>query len=251
MTRQNPSPCEGYKPSQGGSQKKQRLNFPDPIIQAVKDYAILLRKGYPDKRTLELVADRYHLDRAGRAVLFRGVFREGANEKRQARVLPGPPAGKALVKVDVLNQLYAIGSYLSGQLVFIASDGLLRDASGYHGELLEARVLQRAVQLMLSFLEGNPALEVELYLDSQADSVVSVRQAIQAAIRKVGNTIVIVESDKVDALLSSGRGFILASSDSTIIDRTENPVFDLAHYVLTHDFSAKIPEIAGILAEIL
>lgn len=195
-----------------------------------------------------MVADRYHLDRFGRAVLFRGVFRKKVNEKRKARVLQGSLPGSSILKVDTLNQLYCIGSYLSGQLVFISSDGFLRDASGFHGEPLERRILDHSVQSMISFLGETQNLTVVFFLDTQADSSRSVLEAITPALKGGSVKMEVVESDRVDAILSEGKGFIPATSDSTIIDRSENAVFDLARHVLEKEFSAKIPDIPEILS---
>ena len=44
--------------------------FSKELRDAVVDYSRLIEKGYPEKRTRELVADRYALDRAGRSILL-------------------------------------------------------------------------------------------------------------------------------------------------------------------------------------
>jgi hypothetical protein len=222
------------------------LNFPGPVIQALKDYAMLLGKGYPDKRSLELVADRYQLDRTGRAVLFRGVFKQEVNMNRKAKLLQGLPEQGSVVKVDVLNQLYALGSYFSGQLVFVASDGFLRDASGFHGAALPGNILERAITGLHAFFESRRDLRIEVLLDVQADAYSAVHQALEG----FSDFVVITGSEGVDAILSAGDAFIPATSDSAIIDRTGNPVFDLARFILEEKFSAKIPDIAEILSQI-
>jgi len=226
------------------------LNLSPPTIQAIKDYSLLLGKGYPDKRTLELIADTYKLDRHGRAVLYRGVFKKEAVIKRRAKIWTGDPPKNAILKVDALNQFYSIASYLSGQVVFIASDGLLRDASGYHGEIPDGKIVHRAILELALFIEGRSDLQVELFLDRQVDACVPVSAAIIAEFANRFPQVKIVESDTVDAELSSGEGFLVATSDSTIVDRTLNPVFDLARYILERNFSGKIPDIAEILSEI-
>jgi hypothetical protein len=225
------------------------LNLPTPTIQAIKDHSLLLGKGYPDKRTLELISDTYKLDRHGRAILYRGVFKKEVVIKRRAKLLTGDPPEKALLKVDVLNQFYSIVSYLSGQVVFIASDGLLRDASGYHGEIPERRIADRAIQEMVLFIESRRDLRVELFLDRQVDACAPVGAALEAEIANRFPQVKIVRSDRVDAELSSDEGFLLATSDSAIVDRTLNRVFDLARKILERKFSGKIPDIGEILSE--
>jgi hypothetical protein len=226
------------------------LNFTDNIKQAIRDYAHLLGRGYPEKRTLELVADRHHLDQGGRAVLYRGVFREEVNIRRGANLLKGQPPANSILKVDALNQLYTLVSYFSGQLVFIASDGLLRDASGFHGAPVKGPVLDLSVRTMFSYFEERKDLSVELFLDEQADSRASMRDALLKANAVLHQAVRVTESDQVDAILSTGHGFVVATSDSTISDRSPNPVFDLARHVLEADFSAKIPRISEILLQL-
>ena len=237
-----PSPCCSNTESSA-------MNFPVPLAQAIRDYADLLRKGYPDKRTMELVADRHHLDRAGRAVLFRGVFREEENRRRKAKHCPVFPAGPSTLKVDALNQLYSIGSYLSGQLVFIASDGYLRDASGFHGEPMKGKVLVQCAASMHAVLHERKDLVVELFLDVQADSYGAARKALEHAFAGLEGRVRMTGSDKVDAALATATGCVVATSDTTVIDRAGSPVLDLARHVLEAKFSAKIPEIAGILPQ--
>ncbi len=231
-----------------GTKKERTLKFQESLALAIKDYSDLLRKGYPDRRTLDLVADRYHLDRAGRAVLFRGVFREEQNRMRNGKAMQGDPAGNAHVMVDALNQLYSIASYLSGQLVFIASDGFLRDASGFHGEPLQPGILERSVHALCSIFQGPRELTAEFLLDARADALNTVRDAMVKAVRPLAGRVKVIESDSVDAALSNAKDCILATSDSTIIDRTDCPVFDLARQVLQDGYLAKIPAVAQLLA---
>ena len=221
------------------------MNFPGPLIKAIKDYTSLVGKGYPDKRTLELVADRYQLDRAGRAVLFRGVFKKDVNAIRRSKLLHKLPQQGSVVKVDALNQLYTIGSYLGGQLVFIASDGLLRDASGFHGAAFPEKILEQATKNLFTLLQSLPGLRVEFLVDAQADSYIGVSQAL----KEYTDILNIIESESVDALLYGRGEFIPATSDSAIIDRTDNPVIDLARIVLEENFKVKIPDIAEILSQ--
>jgi len=211
---------------------------------------MLIRKGYPDKRTLELVADRYHLDRTGRTVLFRGVYRDEVNKRRRAGIMSDPPSEGSLLKVDALNQLYTVASYLMGRLVFVSSDGLLRDASGFLGEPLPRKIMQQAVQQMHSELADLPDLQVQFFLDTQADSFESLREELINFFPDGKGSFKLIDSERVDALLVAGNDFVLATSDSVIIDRTSCPVLDLARRVLVRGFSANFPEISVLLSEI-
>lgn len=226
------------------------MQLTDTEIKAVRDYAFLLGKGYPDKRSLELVADRYHLDNRGRALLFRGVFKKEVNGRHRKKVLPGEPPPGSLLRVDVLNQLYTLVSYLSGKLVYVASDGMLRDVSGFFGKPVEGKVLRQSVQHLFAFLLEKQFSKVTFYLDAQASAASSVNKELNRACLASGPDLEIVESEEVDALLTSEEGCLLATSDTTIIGRCKCTIYDLARQVLEQHFSGKIPQIAEVLSEI-
>jgi len=225
------------------------MKFSENIIMAIRDYFYLLEKGYPSKRTLSLVADRYHLDKNESAVLYRGVFTKEESTIRYSRVMSGTPDVKSTLKVDTFNQVYNIISYLEGRLVYIAGDGLLKDASEIHGGPVNSKSLHQALSLMKSFFETISDISVEFYLDQQMNNAPRVKEYLENIFNNSLVDFRIVESDHVDACLAKKGNFILATSDSKIIDRTENTIYDLSRAVLENKFSIKIPDIRLLLSE--
>ena len=223
------------------------MRFSKTIRDAIVDYYGLIEKGYPDKRTLELVADRYGLKQEGRSVLFRGVSLQTVNDRRQAKLIGRLPESAGLLRVDGINQLYILAAYLSGKLVYVASDGYLRDASEVHGKGISSDVLTRAVQMMTRYLGQFSSMQVEIFLDSQLNDSVLVEQLLQEY-RGMGNQTA-RKSHQVDQMLCDPGECVVSTSDATIIDRTEHAIFDLARAILVQNFSAVFPEIGPIVSE--
>lgn len=217
------------------------------LINAINDYSFLLEKGYADKRSLELVADRYQLNTNERGVLFRGVLLKEEAINRSQKMIGSLPRGNIDIKVDLLNQVYTVGSYIEGKLVFIAMDGVLRDASEKHGKLLKEESLARVLEQVVDFFDPFPGYSVDLLLDDKPDISGPLENLLQVKLHKTNVSFQLIRTDAVDAMLSSEDQSIVATSDATIIDRTNASVFDLARAILNKNFHPEIPDLHFVL----
>src|SRR5208337_5604124 len=116
------------------------------FAEACATYKLLRDKGYPEKATLKLVGDRHELSRIQRNCMFRGVIGEITAARRRAKIVaPSVVSGQPL-GLDWYNVLITVESYLRGQLLFVADDGMVRDASAAHGSYRQAGPTGRAIE---------------------------------------------------------------------------------------------------------
>ncbi|MBN2174181.1 MAG: DUF434 domain-containing protein [Bacteroidales bacterium] len=221
---------------------KTSINFQS----AANDYLFLLDQGYPQKSILKLVGDRYKLSGGERSMLYRGISKKLENNGRKGKIHNGSIAENKLF-IDAFNQLITIASYLNGSMVFISTDGFLRDASEIHGKLFRKNLLKRSVELVIEFIKYSSPGSVEFVVDEQ----ISKHQMIFDSIIDFNNSSEIkcsVElTDKADRYLIQRPVGLIATSDSQIIDKSELPVFDLAWNTLHYFYKPKIFKIKPLL----
>jgi hypothetical protein len=221
--------------------------FPPSFQQAATDYLYLLGRGYSQKTILKLTGDHYKLSGTERNMLFRGVSSQesSANRSKKQWSISDMPAEKLLV--DTANQLFTIASYLKGNAVFISTDGFLRDASGIHGKAMPEPVLQRSIELAIHYLKLSGTKHHAFFVDVQMQQMKTLMPVIHEIAMQHGLSLEIIISGSVDQLLESAGEGLVCTSDSEIIEKTSQPVFDLARHTLSHFFSPQFSDLREIL----
>ena len=218
----------------------------DSLRAAIRDYRLLLDRAYPVRATLQLVGDRYRLERTERIILFRGVLSEALSTLIRSRTIVRIPA-EALLAVDGYNVLFTIANYLKGHPLFVGTDGLLRDAGGAHGRFGTEDAFCAAAGKMVGRLAGLKPGMTSIYLDAPVSG--SGRHA--AILRDLcSRARVSAEVDVVpsaDPFVRDHDGDAAATADSAIAVSSRSPVFDLARDILELCFGARFPDLASEL----
>jgi hypothetical protein len=209
---------------------------------AANDYLLFLDRGYPQKSILKLVGDRYKLSGVERSMLYRGIAKTEENIQRRDKIFTGSLSGGRLI-VDAFNQLITVASYLNGSMVFISTDGFLRDASEIHGKLFRKDLLQKSLGLAFGFLNFSKPASVEFVVDQQLSKHQMIIESI--GILNVSSVIKcsVEPTDKADNHLFRAKSGLIATSDSQIINKTDLKVFDLARFTLKHFYHPDFFEI--------
>ncbi len=228
--------------------------FQSEFRLAAADYYALLNKGYPEKRTRLLVADRYQLNTAQRTVLFRGVFPEKVNRRRIAKLLTAAEVTQQELVLDFLNLIYLLMNYLYGRNLFIATDGILRDDGENFREFSSPSIFTRVLELIKAALIELAPSQVELVVDhphlTLEFDILQDTTALARIFRTVPAEMKVLLSATADAYLQNKTSSVLISADSRIIDRCSLSTFDLAYYILTHRFGAAFPDLKNLMKDI-
>lgn len=215
------------------------------FINAVNDFYSLLNKKYPQKAILKLIGDRYKLSGEERTMLYRGIFLETDCEQRLPKI--SKELNGEVLSIDVYNVLYTIGAYLSGRPLFVANDGMLRDASEIHGKRFRKDTLKRSVDLLLAFLGNKNVGKINFYIDAPISNSGKLKILIEQKAKKDNFAVDVFVCKSVDyQLIKIGDGFV-SSSDSVVIDKAKVKIYDLAFWVLQHHFNPKIVILNNIL----
>ena len=226
------------------------MQFSTDFSKAASDYFTFLQKKYPQKAILKLVGDRYKLSRVERSMLYRGIAVERESISRRSKLVKELPAGSMLV-VDGLNQILTIASYLNGNVVFIYSDGFLRDASEIHGKAFRSELLARSIELILRYCDSLSLSQLVFYIDQQVSNHEKVKHNLLKLSSNYTIDCEIIISDEVDKELKKLTTGVIATSDSQIINRPSVPIFDLSHHVLKFSFNPKFISMNSFLNDLI
>lgn len=204
--------------------------------QALQDYILLLEKKYPEKAVHELVSTRYALNHFERSILYRGIAKQETAQKRKEKLLTIEQLNHRTLHIDLFNVLFTLAAYLRGFPVYVSSDGLVRDASESHGSGDWLVHLERSLELLTAYLEGLEIPEAVHYVDHPMEHREEILEKLNATAGISRKIIRIITDPSPDHLIKALKEGVLATSDSTIIDKSSLPVIDLPRHILQNSF---------------
>ena len=230
-----------------------------PILAlAARDYRWLLDRGYAPKASLKLVGDRRMMTKDERMILFRGVA-PSATAASRAAIIRSEAKGRAFL-IDGYNQALTVMHYLTGRPIFVANDGLLRDAGGSYGRIADEALFERAVGAIAEHIVALGSPSIEIFLDSPvpgssgharmfrdlfaargAEVEVRLEKSADAPLKKAPPRSLVATSDSAiaDALVASGA---LGSDGAGL--------YDAARHVLELDFGqSELLDLGRVLSE--
>lgn len=219
------------------------MKLTENFLLAAEDYRFLLEKKYPGKAIHELVSTRYALNHFERSILYRGVTTNETAGKRISRLITIEQLNNEILHIDLFNVLFTLAAYLRGFPVYRAMDGLVRDASEGHDSNEWVEHLEKALDLLLKHLDETEPEKIIFYLDNPLHLSGYLAREIEKKRAILTTPVEILSDDSPDHLIRSAAVGILATSDSTIIDKSGLPVFDLPGYVLKREFDKDVPPI--------
>jgi hypothetical protein len=230
------------------------MNLTENFRQALEDYILLLNKKYPEKSIHEMISTRYSLNHFERSMLYRGITTNEKAGKRKTRLttieqLNNRKLGHwntGTLHIDLFNVLYTLSAYLRGFPVFISNDNLLRDASESHGTGEWEIHLDKGLDLLIDSLEVLKIHKAVIYIDNPLKYGLAIFDKLREISRSVKPVIEIITDPSPDHLIREATVGIIATSDSTIIDKSALPVFDLPRYILESSFNRPIISLADI-----
>ena len=185
---------------------------------ATRDLSWLLERGYQPTSALKLTGDRHALTARQRAAVSRCACADSRARERARRLQPTAAlAGRAL-QIDGFNVLTTLEVALSGGVVLLGRDGVLRDIAGVHGSYRRVSETEPALSLLERTLRALGVTACEWLLDAPVSNSGRLCAAINA--RAVPGWHARVVADP-DPLLASSAA-IVASADGEVLDAAAN-----------------------------
>lgn len=155
--------------------------------------------------------------------------------------------------------LFTILNFLLGRPLFVSRDGYLRDVGGTRGRVLQEQKFFHGARTMLRYLgrDHSVGVPVEVLFDEPVDRsrdhAARLRELYEeefpdnhvlsyheAAFRLISHAAPAVDA----ALINANPSWVIATTDSRIIDRTACPVVDLASEVLRTAYGISAVDLA-------
>ncbi|MEM6698016.1 MAG: DUF434 domain-containing protein, partial [Bacteroidota bacterium] len=150
-----------------------------PIFkEAADDLCFLLTRGYGKSSSLQIVGNRYRLNKRQRDALQRICSSEQEIAQRKSTAINPSTLSNATVEIDGFNLLILLESALSGAYVFKGRDGTIRDISSVHGTYKRVQQTETAMKLIGDTLKELSVLHVKWYLDRPVSNSGLLRQKL-------------------------------------------------------------------------
>ncbi len=140
-------------------------NVPD-LQAAVRDYSLLLTKGYAEKSALKLVGDKFSLTQRQRLAVMRTACSDQQINTRMQKQLDTSALRGGELAIDGYNLLITIEAAMSGGLILKGRDGTFRDLASLHGTYRKVAETIPALELIGFFLQDLDISQSLWLLDS-------------------------------------------------------------------------------------
>jgi len=200
------------------------------LKEAAGDFRYLLNRGYPRKRTLELIGNRYRLTFDERHLLHRGIFSYADSRSRRKKKIIARKVRNKDLAIDGHNVLITIEAGLAGRPLILGDDGFTRDISGLSGSFKKTEMTDEVVKLIIDTIKNIKPRKTLFLFDAPISMSGKLAQEVRSQLKKenlVGDAMAV----KVPERILIGFSGVVATSDTAIIDQSER-VLDLAGYIL-------------------
>ena len=208
----------------------------NPIFkEAVDDLCFLLTRGYADNSALQLVGNRYKLNKRQRIAIWRMSCSHQQLMSRKQSSCKAEDLKNEQIQIDGFNLLILIESALSGAFIFKSRDGLYRDISSVHGSYKRVLKTEKALLLIGNQLNELEVESIKWYFDqpvSNSGRLKTKLLELSKANHFDWEVELVFDPDKI--LSESSK--IVVSSDGWILDRA-NRWFNLGAYIIENQIT--------------
>ena len=200
------------------------------ILEAAEDLRYLLNRRYNKEQALNLVGDRYKLNREERFVLYRAIYSQTEAKERKEKAIKIRELGDKTLTIDGYNVIIVLETMLEGKNLIDSDDSFVRDISGVFGKHKITEKTHQAIDIIMQTLKQNPPKDTLIFLDSPVSKSGELAAIIREKMKKHGiNGTAQVVKQADNAVLRKGQ--VTATSDSVILQKAKK-AFDLAGYIV-------------------
>ena len=126
----------------------------DSLKNAAYDLKFLLNRGYRKKVALNLVTNKYLLDKNGRNYLVRKVFSDKESRERTAKIVDINNINNKTIFIDGYNVLISVETICKQEYdsLILCDDGILRDVKAVFGKYKTTSSTETALNYIINVL---------------------------------------------------------------------------------------------------
>lgn len=187
---------------------------------AVDDLGFLLSRGYGENSSLQIVGNRYRLNKRQQSAISRMSCSQQQIWNRSKSEWQASDLKDQIVEIDGFNLLILLESALSGGYIFKGRDGLYRDISSVHGSYKRVMKTEEAITIIGNCLKSFHLKSVKWYLDQPvSNSGILKTKLLEISTLHAFNWDVELVFDP-DKILAKSKHIVI-SSDGWILDQVE------------------------------
>lgn len=204
-----------------------------PIFkEAVDDLCYLLSRGYADNSSLQIVGNRYKLNKRQRNAIIRMSCSHQQTLRRKQSECKAIDLTDEAIEIDGFNLLILLESALSGAFLFKGRDKLYRDISSVHGSYKRVVKTEHAIILVGRILKELKIKSAKWYLDQPVSNSGRLKtRLLELSSEHSFNWEVELVFDPDKVLAKSNK--IVVSSDGWILDHAKK-WFNLGSFLIEH-----------------
>lgn len=207
----------------GFDQEDNRWFSPKALVQlkiAQEEIQWLLDRGYKLSSIIELVGNHYQLSLRQRTALQRATSTKLQYEKRKSTQLSPEAAKDGFLYIDGFNLIITLEVALSGSILILGNDGVLRDLAGLRGTYRIIEQTNIALELIGKTLKKLDVPGVKFFLDSPVSNSGRLKSMILESLTNLGIYTEVQLVPNADVVLSKmGR---IVTGDSIILDSCQS-----------------------------
>ncbi len=184
------------------------------LIDAAIDLRYLLDRGYKRERVLDIIVERYLLDRKERSTIYRCIHSTEEALKTIAKLV----VRSELLALDLFNSLITLLAMIEGDQVYLCDDCLARDVRGSKIRSCDEPHLIKAISMLAELVSFCKPRELIIVAEKQISNSIFIAKSLQAYLGL--STLCRIDIvDRVDSRLIElcKEGFTVASTDIVIL----------------------------------
>lgn len=203
----------------GFDPKDKRFFSKESIIKlgiAQEEVQWLLDRNYKSDTIINFIGNHYLLSSRQRLALRRSTAMSTQYEKRKSTLLPPEDAKYGCIFIDGFNLIITLEVALSGSILILGKDGVLRDLAGLRGTYRIIDKTQTALNLIGKVLNEFKVPKVKFFLDKPVSNSGRLRNEIlnYSKIWNIPTEVELVQNP--DSILSDMERIV--TGDSVILD---------------------------------
>jgi hypothetical protein len=200
------------------------------FTEAVNDFCYLLSRGYAPNSVLQIVGDRYKLNKRQREAIGRIAASDSDIEQRKAKMCTADFMKGKVVEIDGFNLLILLESAMSGAYIFKGRDGTFRDISSVHGSYKRVSKTEEAILLVGNTLNSMGVERVKWYFDKPVSNSGRLKTMLTELSSDNNFNWEVELVYNPDQALADSKN-IVVSSDGWVLDKAEY-WYNLAGYLI-------------------
>ncbi len=207
-----------------GKQPNDDKNFSvkwHPIFtEAIDDLCFLLSRGYGDTSSLQIVGNRYRLNKRQQSALLRISVGDKEISGRKANEINSSRLENQDIEIDGFNLLILLEGALSGAFIFKCRDRLYRDISSVHGSYKRVVNTENAILTIGDHLKSLKPKSIKWYLDQPVSNSGRLKTRLMELSRTHDYNWEVELVFDPDKVLAKSKN-VVVSSDGWILDHTQ------------------------------